>query len=238
MYRIDLLTRLKGDNMKKKIILILTILLLSGCAANANYDITIGKKISEKLTIEAYCDQDCNEREIERPYLKYYTNEGYDPYGPAYQEGFEYYNRTYSKDGDKVTLEYSGKFKLNEYGNSNIAKTFFSSIKSTYKNNILTINSGNNFYFKEGLDTLNVSITTNYKVIYNNADSQSGNTYTWTLKKDDPDTKIIYIEIDTNEEQESKQSNLILILIVGIILAIIGIAAIFMNIKNKKNNKI
>lgn len=226
-------------NKIKKIVLILAVLLLSGCSATADYSIKIGNSISENLKITAYCENDCLQDEITKPRLKNYNNPGYDIYGSDYQEGFEYYKKNYSKDGNKITLEYSGNFKLEKYSNSNMAKTFFTFFNSTYRDDILTINSGNNFYFKEGLKTLNVSITTNHKVIDNNADSHSGNTYTWTINKDDPITKTIYISINTKEEQEPKKTNFILIfLIAGAFLLLLGIAGMVMYSKNEKNNKI
>ena len=70
----------------------------------------------------------------------------------------------------------------------------------TYENNVLKINaSGFNCYDKYSvLNNVNLNVTTNYKVLNNNADKVVGNTYTWNITKNNVSN--INIERDFNNK--------------------------------------
>ena len=118
------------------------------------------------------------------------------------------------------------------------------SFEVSYRDNILTIDSGLNFYLDDNVDEVAINITTDHKVTEANADKYENNTYTWIINKQNYSNKNIIMSIDFNEEtlpteekNNIKFSTVLLIVILPIIF-IISLILLIMYNKNKKDNQI
>ena len=215
----------------KKIILLCLILLLCGCST-VNYNLNITDKVEEKLEIIASCT-DCDLTDFNIPTRKYYNDDNFDPYDTSRQDNVVYYNQSKQVTSDnKTILTYSQTFNFNEYYNSYIAKKFYNDFEVSYRDNILTIDSGLNFYLDDNVDEVAINITTDHKVTEANADKYENNTYTWIINKQNYSNKNIIMSIDFNEE-----TTVLLIVILPIIF-IISLILLIMYNKNKKDNQI
>ena len=227
---------------KKFILLILVIILFSGCSVNydliVNEDLTVNEKVVATESTKA---------------LK--TKTGQDPktaantlYDYYKNDGVKYKFSTISKDADTKSYATTSYKSLEDYAShfkSDIAKE----VNVTKKDSYITIEYKQDVpltdYASKSLvyDSIAVNIDVPFKVTENNADSVKGNTYTWNITKDGS-LKDIKITFNTNETNTSRKFNLgflevnvsyTFMLIAGIALIILIIVMIVYN-RNKKNN--
>ena len=100
---------------------------------------------------------------------------------------------------------------------------------------------------EEILKEINIKITTNHYVESNNADKVDGNTYIWTINRENYQDKLINITYDTSKEIEdtnvnstgSKLLNWIVdnLAIVGGIIIVLTFLVVIIIIDGKKNLK-
>ena len=231
--------------MKKNkiILLILVTLLFSGCSVKydlfINEDLSVNEKVSaseNSYTLETETGVD----------PKTAANSLYDYYRI---EGVKYSVSTVEK-GSIITSKTSTSFNsledYEDYFKSDIAKEV--NITRTGSNITLEFKQDVplNDYSSKSLiyDSIEVNINVPFKVIENNADKISGNTYTWNIKKDGS-LKDIKITFDKDRTETSRKFDLgfleinvqySVLLACGIVLIILVIV-LFVYIKNKKNNK-
>lgn len=185
-----------GDNMKK-ILLILCLLLCAGCSIN--YNLTIDENsFLENTKITG--DQSAI-------YNTYLTKPlPLSKYAPIQSEtddkidGVEYYDVNNISNLNEVGLEFTGTFNdkipLSE---SNILSYGAGNVSVSRNDSIVEINVPSNlkvFNQYSDLDSITVNIETKYKVLNNNADSISGNKYTWIINRSNYKDKTISFSYD------------------------------------------
>ena len=148
-------------------------------------------------------------------------------------------------DTDKeIGLTYSNELKQNKYYLSPLIRPCYDNVKVKNDNNNIKISTGN--YFKcfdyyELLNNVTVNFTTNYKVVNNNADEIKDNTYTWFINKNNFKNKEISIEIDKSDISyntllDEKESNVLIVFLIGLVLTVIFVFGFYTYYKVKFSN--
>lgn len=263
--------------MKKGLFLLIGLLLLSGCTMD--YNLVINEKtfneeiiISENNTSNwnKICEDggDFTYKErinlLERYPVSVYENAALDPYDPNIEvDGVEYYNKEIIDNSDTYGLKMNtsgGISNINDLNSLSYCYDIAQVINNKDEYVISTSFKNHCFEMYPLLEELNINITTDMKVTSNNADMVSGDTYTWTITRDNYDDKSISLamqsirdydndkfeakEEEKRQEQEQKKEKqkktvLTVLSVMGILFLIAVIAiGITIFIKNRRENKI
>lgn len=251
--------------MKKLLIWVPIIFILTGCSVDYNMYIKSDGTIEEKIVI------DKNNISNEKKY-----NDLKESFENEYESTLSKYNYTYnvSYDNSVATFKIEKTGNINYYFNNSLFKEFYEDYELFNSGNeIVFKNIGSNYlssifvsknYEPANLDRgdlneVRINITFDNKVIYSNADSydENTNTYTWILQKENPDKNIQFsydtnnvVILSNNQEEQKKsestqQTNIInitkikiIILVVSIVSIIILFVVIVAITIRKKENKI
>lgn len=218
----------------KKIIVLIIFLFLTGCKAEYKLEF-IDDTFTENLTIisPSGLEYEAIKNNTFAP-VPAFINSAYNLEEPVKNEGVEYYELT--EKNDDVNLEY--KFNISDFADSYIVNSCYNYFKIFREEEKTVISTGKEFTcFQPGreIEEINIIITTNHKVLYNNADRVSNNKYIWNLKNDDSD-KNIQISFSNQVEKNSINKEIIFILISLCIIISTVVGGIY--IKNKQVNKI
>lgn len=228
----------------KIILLMLVVILFSGCTVNydlyINNDLSVNEKIIASDSAKNIKMKTRQEPKVAADSLfKIYKNENVNY---SFSTIEDEYTITSTAIAAYDTLdEYKNKFK------SNIVKE----VIMTKKDNIITLefnqdepissNSSKSLVY----DEIKVNINVPFTVTDNNADEINGNTYTWNIKKDQK-LKKIKISFNTKETKTSKIFNFgflqvnvkyYVLVILGFAI-LIGLIILIVYLNNKKNNRI
>jgi len=196
--------------MKKIIVLLALVVLLTGCSANVNIKVT-SSGIEEEIIVNAYSDSTISKEEIAKSFRKYmpvFNNVPLSDTEPdTNKKGIEYYSRRQNDLGSGYQYIYKYNYKFDDYKNArSISQGFKSKIiqrNSVDKNIMISTDSSGLKYFEQysNLESVTINIQTSYKVLENNANYVNGNTYTWVMKKDTK--KSIYMLIEDPNADET-----------------------------------
>ena len=243
--------------MKRILILIVFVLLLTGCKATV--DVSIDEnKVSEKVTIH---EQDTTTyNQIKNwdgfPVPLYYDAELESPLWMPNREkesGISYYDVT--TDDSQNAIVATGNFSLDNYKRSSLVRNCFKLF------NIINEDGVTIFSTSKGLicsfDNFDVVVKTPYKIVNSNASSidSFNNTYTWNFTKSNRNNISIYFEVDfsknydgsgtnkssnnSNSNDVKKDTNVVLIItIITILIFIILLITLNLYRKKKKNSSI
>ena len=218
----------------KKIILIIFLITCCGCSARYELDFT-DDKITEKLSVTTERDN-TTDKEYFDSYNKTITTIG--------EKKFYNFEITDSSE-DELKLNYSYQFDTLNFSKSYIVKNCFSTssfVSDDEKYYFLVKGSFNCLYYKYAkLDSLDIAITTNHKVLENNADEKNGDEYIWHIDLDDiNDVDIRFVtEKKVEKKKEKKEYSFTPVLIItGAILALAGLIILLIAIRHKRINKI
>ena len=228
----------------KKIIMVITILLLTGCSANYNLDLTTSKPKESLNIIEENNNDDYFD------YLKNYNELVQAIYNPQDSDTLEvdptlkYYDLYNMSTDNKANLMFEYSFNNKELNSTNIIKTCYEEVLLTNNSSKLDIKTSPKFLCFDKyitLDSVLINIKTDKKIINNNADSINGNVYTWNINKDSAQNKPIILSsvdnssnIEEDNDQDSKNFKIVIITVIGFIILIIGIF-IYKNHKYNRN---
>lgn len=188
--------------MKKLIIFVSLLFVLTGCEATYNLD--IDEDYNEVVTSIPYNNEELREMELDQfNYPAYYDPLFFEEeYG--YVEGVTRYNISFND-----RLEY--RFKFNErYQDSNIANTASENFDVYYSDdnmkpsNIFASGFGIIFNEYSNLSKLTINIKFSGEVSSHNADYVNGNIYSWVVTKDNQDRELIFHYI--NEKKYSSKN--------------------------------
>lgn len=226
----------------RRVILICSLFILTGCSIEYNLSINEDLSVKEKII----ASEETNRMEaMTKSKGDNAVNYIYDMF-KRNDERVSLSSRNQSKKtyttavkSHKDIESYSKDFKSDVFQKVNIKK----------ENDIVTFTAnqtkplGNNQSYSLIYDDITLTMYIPFKVIENNADTVSGNTYIWKIKNDG---KLKYIKIKYNEGMKKNAFNLkINNKVLNIDYAIIGISGIILvlliifivvAIKNKKNN--
>lgn len=193
--------------MKKRIIvLIIMLLLTTGCTCEYNLNID-GNTYKEEINILGTNSEEINNfnNDWKVPVDKdEYNNISGEPGTEIKTNGDTY---TYKISGNNLIFSYD--FTRNRLNNSTaISNCYDKATVKSYENSIVisTNNKVSCFDKYPTLTMVKVNITTDKNVTSNNADSVNGNTYTWNLTKNNSSDKSINMIIDNKEDDSHNQT--------------------------------
>lgn len=220
--------------MKRKLILMVLIIFLStGCTVQYNLNITedeMAEDINVKVAQATLTPQDKNA-------LIQNKNQ-------AYINTTEYYDVTPSEDEEYFNVNYKYTHKANRLENGKLLNWCYHTRQITRTNKEIIISTEGPFdclnkESRNRVDNAEINITTKLKVIKNNADKVTGNTYTWLVDENNYQNKPIYIHLkmpDMGNSVVEVTKNMSLVIITAIALA--SIVCIIILVRKKKNNRL
>lgn len=232
--------------MKKKMILLIIFLFaITGCTTQ--YDLTIDESsFDESITVKA------PKNEFTGNDIKVYSQQDI----PITQETGQtrFYNNSMTEDNSNYYLKFNylhdintitkSYFITNCYQNANISETD-EDIKISTSSEFMCINMDEGWHN----DAVQINITTDLKVIENNADEINDNTYTWNINTNNYTNKPINLTIqkkttlkkvanDIEKNMEKNSASKDLFIIYGGIALLLILVILFIKLKLKKNNQI
>lgn len=216
----------------RKLFLILTIFILTGCTANYNITINKDKTIDESLNINISNDEiDLTEFETVDNFIANFEDIPSD----------SSYEKNITKELNTVKYKFNNRYEsFSTFKNSEIVTSIFDiNQSSTNEYTVLTFSPGYYCTMYENNLELNATMTINIsnKVIESNADEQDtkNGIYKWNF----PISENVYIKYSNSEFINIKKVNNILIYgIIGIIIFLILIFVLTIKSKKVKNNQI
>lgn len=208
----------------RKYLLLLIIVLLTGCDITYNLEIT-NDSFNESANFVSVSSDESKE------FSDYYINQDYIATKDILNKDF--YNKKTINKGDYLGLNVNYSFDYSDYNSSSLLNYCFESNSIQRKNDIIVINAKNSYqcfipdeYNK--IDKIVIKIKTKLKVLKNNADEINNNIYTWNLYRDNSLNKDIYLKLKRTTNHSS-------FIIVFVIFVFIGIVVYFVYkmIKNK-----
>lgn len=220
----------------KLVFLICFSIILSGC--DVEYNLTIDEDYMTESVDFLYPKSDENKEIVndylESDYMAYYDMD--------LEKEFSYEKTKIDNDdnvGLNLTYTYSGDYLQKS---SLLDRCYYKkSITKTDTRVVITTDGINTCFYQDNnrnIDTLKVNITTEYKVLKNDADEVNGNTYTWNIDENNYQNKPINMKIDLTTKKADYSFFIKIGIAIGIIILIIGFIALFMFLKHKKNNKL
>ena len=174
--------------MKKIILLISLVFLLTGC--KATYDISFDEnKINESIKIYT---TNTNIENATKETIDKVSEELYN-----FEFGYDYYEKENYHEGNNTGYNYTYGFRYNDYNMYTQLHKCYDDFN--YQNgDYLTLSTSDEFtcfnYYPE-IEEITINITSKYVITSSNADEINGNTSTWIINKDKP------IEIKINKKK-------------------------------------
>ena len=206
--------------IKNAILVLIIILMTSGCSATYNLVIN-DNSFKEETNIFEYEDV-AKKTKYSKNYTVYdffvlsssnyyktdYTNAINDDDGPI--QGVSYYETNYTNKNNVMEMNFKNNFTLRNIANSNMAHSCyekFSVLRSGKEVFISTSNKATCFETYGSLDSVVINITTNYEVTYNNADSVNGIVYTWIIDRNNYNDKNISLTYNPSKTTSDSSSS-------------------------------
>lgn len=211
--------------MKKYILLVLILILCSGCEINYNLDIdekNIKENIKFNVTEQDYNEYNDNQEEK-------LTEDLYEVFEeqhiPVFINDYSTFHKKISnKINNGLDLEYSY-----DYDYINFSKSYL--INNCFENYVV-LNEKDYYYIKAYgsfscyYDKTNIKINTKYKVISNNADSVENGTYIWKIDDNNRNNVNIVFQMSKNELRKNTINednfNYTLITIISVLVVVAG----------------
>ena len=178
-------------NLKKNIILIILLLLLTGCKITYNLDIS-PKGFKENFNIMSNIDNKTEKYEIPA-FIGTIDYEDIDINFLEKYEDIEYYNKKVKENNKHQIINYNYIFddkNIQKSNAINLAFERFSITRYDHDENgkkdymiISTSDKSNLFEKFSDIEKITINITCHYEVISSNADEINKNIYTWYLDK-------------------------------------------------------
>lgn len=222
--------------MKKYIILILSVFILSGCSSQYNLKIT-SDGIEENIYMEidkSMIDNQVISSEVEpddqiTPFLTEDTS-------PFFNSTSKKYNKVVTEDENMYYVKMDYKFSSDNYKNSLALNTCFQNHEYVNHKDYYEIKLSGSFYCLYG-DSTEIIVDTPNVVKEHNAENQSGNKYTWNITSSNSDNVNISIKVLKKTKMASYITTALLVILAAVI--VIGILIIANKLSNRENlNKI
>lgn len=184
--------------MKKIKILgiLILIIFLNGCSATYSLNIsdsTINESLSLKMNNSEFATFMENNN---NKYVNMYFDDSNNIASEGVTlplEGVKYYDCSIDDTLEEVT--FSGQFKYNDFSRSSILKTGFNDVEFIVRNNEMHISTSEGFSFlNENLNSVKIIISSDFEVMYSNADKIESNNLIWFIDKTNYSTKKIKID--------------------------------------------
>lgn len=210
----------------KRIILLLSLLFITGCSVQ--YDLDIDNNIIKEVGTSYFSIKELENEKIEEKIRKlvskYFINDDI-----LIGQSTDYFNTN-----DNAGYKISNKYKTDEIMNISIPFYCYENVEIINNKNVISISTDDSFlcynYYDE-LEEVTIHISSDLKNISNNADFIDGKDYYWYIKKDDSKSIQFSFKKDNN-------FNLYLIAIILIVIGLSVIVSMILLNKNKKNNQL
>jgi len=233
--------------MKKVLLIIVAIFVLSGCSANYNLEI-YNEEYKENLVVKSLAADTTGMSDWNIPInanqsnadillttdkvtgVEYYTSKS------AFTDN--YYHYTYNHDFTMKTY-YKSYFAAKSY---DFFAVFYDDTDESGKKDLITITTSfENLVFTKyaDLDNLTINIKTNHRIYSHNADSVKDYTYTWQIDRDNYNDKSIQIRL-YKDKYVLNYNNVLgkKLYIFLIVLGILLLAMLIVFLRMRKANKI
>lgn len=196
--------------MKKTILLLLLMILLTGCSAEVNLEIS-ADNIYETININANSSENVSKEQIYsyfREYIPAYKTTFLGDTEPDIKKnGVNYYYRTVTELDNGYNFNYSYNFELSKYKDARSIGEGFNSVivqkDNVEKEILITTDNGGLKYFNyyPELESIKINITSLCEVKDTNAEQQEDGVYTWELNRNSKES--IYLLLSTTECDDS-----------------------------------
>lgn len=240
--------------MKKNILVIICIFLLTGC--NITYNLEIDENKLTESTNFYFSESDFNfESYIQDVEIKHFSSID-DFVDSVIDEDYKAFDGNFSNElyAKKILNNETGKgmnlkyvYNYDNYGKSNLLSYCGENIKYDNGENIsIDINDLSSCFMTDygpWVDKISIKIKTNLKVSENNADKVKDNIYTWVARHDNYYNKSLKIVMQKNNRSEEKTflnvGNMMIFVIFLLFIVFLGfIIYIFVRKKHISNNSI
>lgn len=216
--------------MKKILLIILTMLFLTGCTVNYNLEIdgdNLNEVITGNVTKKEYevKETDNGENLI---YALFNNNQNalFDEESP--------YLRTLEDKGKTIDYNFSYLYNYN-FDRSTIINTCFEYHMVDETEDYYYIKLSGKFYCMYS-DKININVTSNNAVLENNAMKVDGNVYSWVIKKDKDADILLNVSKKMKHSDNNKLKVMNTFQIIGlVVLVVLCIITIFLYKKKNRN---
>lgn len=147
------------------------------------------------------------------------------------------YKKTIKQNAGITTIDLNYAHNIDTYEDTYYVNTCFEFHKFSNENTYYYVQLGGNFLCNYGEGDLKFRLTTNQKMIQNNADAVEGNTYIWNLDPNNMDDRKIIFQVSKVKKVDGKSGSFVVPLL--ILLFLIGILSfVFWTIGQKLFDKI
>lgn len=211
--------------MKKKLFFLISIFLLTGC--DVNYNLVISeKKFNETITIIEDDSTKWNSNIVEDIDETYKNKIDWLENYPVYVfkkanvdpenefniiDGVKYYKKEKKITGNQygINLITNGTIKeINDLRSLGYCYEFATVINNNDEYILSTSFKNNCFDTYQLLEEININITTDMKVTSNNADSVSGNKYTWKITRANYNNKSISLAMQSINDYDQEKNEI------------------------------
>ena len=220
--------------MKKLILIICLMFLVTGCDVSYELKINADETFNEKATF-SFLNQDMTVDDLS-VYIK--TNQ---PISNSRYEAKYYDSRIYT-NGIYNDLIYDYVHNINSFRKSTFVDTCYPNMKITESDDEIRIESGKGFRClnpDNGLitDHVDIAIVSELEVLENNADEVNDNTYSWTVNESNVQDKEVNLVLKRNKKNSMDINYFLIFGIIGVLIVMLGIG-LFLISKNRQNNDI
>lgn len=218
--------------MKKYLIILLFLVLLTGCDAVYKLEIR-NKDFKEKIIIETDKKKQLNYFKNNQLYAIMDGASNFEPYKMSINTWFS---------NKKLKLKY--KYNDLEYEKATVLSTCFDAYNVIKEENyyLLSTSKGVKCFaeeYKPLLKNLKIVIQTNHKVIDSNADEYGRDTYTWYVDKNNYKRKNIYLKFEQNKYIFNYKNEFVISVVILLAMASsIGLIILILKNKSKRANNI
>ncbi len=217
---------------RKLLICFFIIFLMTGCSAS--YNLTIdNNSFSEDIDINFVSD--------------HAVSNGYCNVPSVVSSTEEYYDCDMTNNGVNYNIKYNYTYNLNSVNNGFFINRCYSNVDIQDTGDKIVLSTSDYFdciymYDIGKVDKVNINIKTDLKVLNNNADSISGNVYTWLIDETNYENKPILMEMQKDvmakDIIEENDSFFTLWFVITFLIFVLVVAYVIIKIKAKRNNAI
>lgn len=218
--------------MKKIIVVLISLLLLTGCTID--YNLVIDKdSIKETITGTAYKEEyEVREEDSGLNLFYTYINDDINPL----ISGDGLYNKDINEIDNGINYKYDFIYK-NNYDKSKIINSCFENSNVKETDTYYSIELSGEFYCLYS-DKININVISNYVVLENNAKEVNGNKYSWVI--DDSSNVNIFLNIskEIKYEEPSKTKFISTFQLVGLIIFVVLTGITYFLYRKKNSGKV
>ena len=218
--------------MKKIIVVLISLLLLTGCTID--YNLVIDKdSIKETITGTAYKEEyEVREEDSGLNLFYTYINDDINPL----ISGDGLYTKDINEIDNGINYKYDFIYK-NNYDKSKIINSCFENSNVKETDTYYSIELSGEFYCLYS-DKININVISNYVVLENNAKEVNGNKYSWVI--DDSSNVNIFLNISKKikYEEPSKTKFISTFQLVGLIIFVVLTGITYFLYRKKNSGKV